>query len=229
MQLPHRRRIVLMRHGEVDYFVDGKPVPTELAQLNADGRAQALAAGAALAATPIDRAIVSGLPRTVETATLALGGRAVPLETRAELAEIRSGRIGSLPRAERAALFVRSLADVTDDGTFLLGDRWGDFRDRVRAAFDAILDDNGWTTLLIVAHGATNRVIMTEALGAPLAMMAHLEQDPACINLIDVDDAGHPVARLVNYTPYDPLKRELTHTTMERYLSRWPEERPDER
>jgi len=43
-----------------------------------------------------------------------------------------------------------------------------------------------------------------------------LEQDPACINMIDVDDAGQGVIRVANYTPYNPLKQGWKLTTMER-------------
>ncbi|MEY4908023.1 MAG: hypothetical protein RL260_1741, partial [Pseudomonadota bacterium] len=42
-----RRRLYLMRHGSVDYFLDdGTPVPPDTVPLNATGRAQADAAGA---------------------------------------------------------------------------------------------------------------------------------------------------------------------------------------
>ena len=44
---PPRRRLYLMRHGAVDYFLpDGTPLPPHEVPLNAAGRAQADAAGA---------------------------------------------------------------------------------------------------------------------------------------------------------------------------------------
>jgi broad specificity phosphatase PhoE len=70
-----RRRIYLMRHGSVTYFDEtGRPVLPEQVPLNADGRAQADAAGAAFAAEGVvfDKVIVSGLPRTIETAARVL-------------------------------------------------------------------------------------------------------------------------------------------------------------
>ena len=70
-QLPKRRRIYLMRHGDVTYFdASGRAIDPETVPLNASGRDQASAAGHAFAAQQIrfDRVIVSGLPRTIETA-----------------------------------------------------------------------------------------------------------------------------------------------------------------
>ena len=69
--LPKRRRIYLMRHGDVTYFdASGRAIDPESVPLNANGRVQATAAGDLFAAQGIrfDRVIVSGLPRTLETA-----------------------------------------------------------------------------------------------------------------------------------------------------------------
>ena len=51
---PPRRRLYLMRHGAVDYFLpDGTPLPPHEVPLNAAGRAQADAAGALFAAAGV--------------------------------------------------------------------------------------------------------------------------------------------------------------------------------
>jgi hypothetical protein len=55
-------------------------------------------------------------------------------------------------------------------------------------------------------------------LGVGLDAIGHIEQDAACINLIDVDQHGYGIARLVNFTPYNPLKVGLSLTTMEHYF-----------
>jgi len=53
-------------------------------------------------------------------------------------------------------------------------------------------------------------------------MLATFEQDNACLNVIDIDcDAktGEIVrryVRVVNFTPYDPAKRDIHLTTLEK-------------
>ena len=99
---PPRRRLYLMRHGAVDYFMpDGTPLPPHEVPLNAAGRAQADAAGALFAAAGVvfDRVVVSGLPRTLETARRVLAacgqsGRLIGTEP--DFEEIRPGRLSSL-------------------------------------------------------------------------------------------------------------------------------------
>ena len=70
--------------------------------------------------------------------------------------------------------------------------------------------------MLVVAHGGVNRAILTLAIGFPLSHFLQVEQDPACVNAIDVDRSGKGLIRLMNYTPYDSTKRESRQTTMER-------------
>jgi probable phosphoglycerate mutase len=214
-----------MRHGEVNYFEQGRPAPPEGVHLNEQGRAQAAAAAHALADISFDRAVTSGLPRTDQTAAIVLGDRAVPLETEPELREIRGGRLADIPPQELRRTFVDALTRrLSAADTFLQGESFGDFRDRVAPAFHALIADPSWSNMLLVAHGAVNRVILADAIGLDLHGLGHIEQDACCINLLDFDEQGYGIVRLVNYTPYNPLKHGLALTTMERYFLEFPPE-----
>ena len=48
-----------------------------------------------------------------------------------------------------------------------------------------------------------------------------LEQDPACINVLDLGTDGSVVVRLVNYTPYAQLKQGIRLTTMEELFAEY--------
>lgn len=208
-----------MRHGEVSYVEQGRPVPPEGVALNQHGRDQAAAAALALAGVAFDRVVTSGLPRTVETARAIVGARGLPIEELPDLREIRGGRIGHLPPDELRRTFVDALTrPLEPHDTFLLGETFGGFRDRVLPAFHALLADPSWRIMLAVLHGAVNRLLIADLMGADLRGFGHLEQDAGCINLIDLDDSGYGIVRLLNYTPYNPLKSGLDLTTMERYF-----------
>lgn len=72
--------LILTRHGETTYssraLADSDP--SRQIPLTAKGRAQAQALGRELIAVPIDLCITSEFPRTIQTADLALSGRAIP-------------------------------------------------------------------------------------------------------------------------------------------------------
>jgi broad specificity phosphatase PhoE len=86
------------------------------------------------------------------------------------------------------------------------------------------VDNQSWQNVLIVAHGAVNRAILADVLHAPIETMGHIEQDAGCVNMIDIDERGYGVIRLLNYTPYNSSKLGMELTTMERYFLEFPRE-----
>src|SRR5213076_1425667 len=126
-----------MRHGAVTYFDEtGRPALPELVPLNETGRAQASAAGRAFAAEKIrfDRIIVSGLPRTVETAERVLaelpGMADAALETWSELQEIRGGKLAGISDDKLRDAFIGAFeGEVPEDKRFLDGESVGEFLD----------------------------------------------------------------------------------------------------
>ena len=216
---PQRRRIYLMRHGAVSYFEQGHPVPVDDVRLTEEGRAQATAAAAALVDVPFNAAISSGLPRTDETAKIVLGKRRLLIGTVTAFREIRSGQFIDIRAEDMRTSFVEAFTrPLTWDDQFLLGETFGAFRDRVVPAFHNLIADRSWTEMLLVAHGATNRMIIASVLGASLESIGHIEQDACCINILDIDERGYGIVRLLNYAPYNAIKEGLTLTTMEQYL-----------
>ncbi|TNF87075.1 MAG: histidine phosphatase family protein [Gammaproteobacteria bacterium] len=232
---PNRRRIYLLRHGEAAYVADDGTVTDDPRNvpLTDNGRVQARKQSAVLASVDFDRAICSGLPRTRETAMLILAGRDTPsLDIVPELEEINGGDRDQ-PVADRAA-WLEHVANPWagadhPEATFMGGERFVDFAARVTPAFDAIVADPNWQTLLLVLHGAVNRMIFNHVLGLSWQGRVSIEQDNCCINVIDVDtDAGGTVnrylIRAVNLTGYDLNKSEVFLTSMEHTASRIAEQ-----
>ena len=215
-----RRRLYLMRHGAVDYFdVNGRPVAPDRVPLTAEGRAQAAAAHALLAGIELDRVIASGLPRTMETAELVAPGHEI--ERWPDLREITGEKLSSIPPAELEDAFVRAFHGVVpNEKRFLGGETIGELFDRVLPAVERLVADESWDTVLVVAHGAVNRAILSYALTGERRFLGRFEQAPGCLNVIDVggpDDLATWVVRAVNIAPSDPGHRSTRLTQMEEY------------
>jgi probable phosphoglycerate mutase len=218
-----RRRIYLVRHGDVTYFDEnGRPFYPGTVPLNDEGRCQAEAAARELSPVPIDRVVASDLARAVETAQILTSGRRIAIETTEHLREIQPGRLADLPPEHAVRAFVGAFTSEFDRGArFLGGETYGSLADRVLAYVRRLFEDLTWRHLLIVAHGGVNRVILAHALGLELRGFGALEQDPGGINIVDVAADGRCVIRLVNYTPYNPVKVGLELTTMERLYQQY--------
>lgn len=222
MSFNPRRRVYLMRHGSVTYFDGaGKPVLPELVPLNEAGRSQASAAGRIFAdgGVRFDRVIVSGLPRTVETATrvLAETGQSIVLEHWPEFVEIKGGKLANIPDAELKEAFTGAFEGVPPEHKrFLGGETVGELMDRIHPGIDKLRAHADWDTALLVLHGGVNRAILSYALTGQRLFLGNIAQTAGCINVLDVGAAPADwVVRVVNYSPPSQLQAESRGTTME--------------
>jgi broad specificity phosphatase PhoE len=207
-----RRRIYLMRHAEVSYFDNGRPVKPDDVELTANGREQARAAAEAFAQVRFDRVVTSGLARALETARIVAPG--IEPEAWPELRELEGGRLADLPEDELERAFVGAFENVVpEEARFLGGETIGSLFDRVLPALQRLLADPDWDVVLVVAHGGVNRAILSHALTGGRLFLGNFEQASGCINVVDV--GGDWIVRAVNVTPYDPLHLRGRHTTME--------------
>lgn len=227
-----RRRIFLMRHGSVTYFdAAGKPVLPETVALNELGRQQASAAGQAFAAGQIrfDRVIVSGLPRTVETANRVLmeTGQDIDLEVWPELEEIRGGRLSTIPDHQLRSAFTGAFNGLAgEEQRFLGGESVGELMDRVHPAIARLRSDKRWDTVLLVLHGGVNCAILSLALTGQRMFLGGLSQMAGCINALDVGEhEADWVVRFVNYAPPGPLQAQARSTTMEQLFEQYKKSR----
>lgn len=227
--LASRRRIYLMRHASVSYFDEqGQPLDPRAVPLNAAGREQVAACAEWLADVPFDRAICSGLPRTEQTARAVLGARPLALEVEERFKEIRAGRLREVPAELRERAIAYAYDGCEEPGAcFIGGESWGAFTDRVSSAWAQLLAASDWQELLLVAHDAVNRVILSQIVGGGLHSLKAFEQDPACLNIIETDRSpdGSPrcLLRAVNLAAYDPIRASQRLTVMEQV---WAHYRP---
>ena len=148
-------RLFLMRHGETDYNLRAlcNDDPRVDVHLTAHGIAQAKAASEKLREVPLDAILISELPRTRQTAEIVNRYHGAPILVRPELNDIRSGFEGRPVTAYFAAVGADRM-DLRPPG----GESLRDYQARVLPVLDW-LRERCWTTVLIVAHEETLRVL----------------------------------------------------------------------
>jgi len=205
-----RRRIYLLRHGQVAYFVDGRPVEPEQVHLTEEGRRESEQTANALSGIAFDRVITSGLARAVETARIVAPDREP--EAWPDLRELEGGRLADLPDPEAA--FVGAFSGMPpEDATFLGGETIGSLLDRVLPALQRLAGEPDWDIALVVAHGGTIRALLSYALTGGREFLGNFEVAPASISILDVGDDW--IVRAVNVTPYDLAHTRTRLRTME--------------
>lgn len=226
LPLTGRRRLYLLRHGHVDYFAPGLTDFTQV-PLTEEGRAQAKAAGGALAGVRFDAAFNSGLPRTAETLRIVLGEQGADLEPVSipGFAEIRGGQVKVETPEELCARLAFSFDDADREGASFLpgGELFADAEERIVTAYRSLISEHAWRTGILVAHEGVNRILLAHLTGGGLGALGHFEQDLCGINVLDFDvvpnGEGVMVERVilkaVNLTVHDPIKESLPRTSLE--------------
>lgn len=217
-----RRRLLLMRHGAVDYFgPDGRPRNPEEVPLTERGVEQARTMGAVLgqAGIRVDRVITSGLVRTRSTAehVMRAGAIEAPVEHWPQLQEIRGGRLGAIADEQLREAFIAPFEGPVPLATrFLAGETLAELLDRSIPALQGLLALDDWDTVLLVLHGGVNRALLSWLLTGQRVFFGGLEQAPGCLNVVDVGRAGAShIVRMLNYSPLDTLHMATRLSTME--------------
>jgi broad specificity phosphatase PhoE len=199
-----------MRHGQVAYFVDGRPLDPDHVRLTDDGRRETEQTAAALSGIAFDRVITSGLARAAETAGIVAPDREP--ESWPELRELSSGRLAELSDPEGAFLGAFT-GMLPEEATFLGGETIGSLLDRALPALQRLAGEPDWDVALVVAHGGTIRALLSYALTGGRAFLGNFELAPASISILDVGNDW--IVRAVNVTPYDLAHTRTRLRTME--------------
>lgn len=210
-------RLVLIRHGESQVFVDrlvgGLLTCNGLSDL---GRRQAGALRDRLARTaelaPVDALFASTMPRARETAEIiapALGSLAVAQDE--GLCERHPGEADGM--SWDAAFEKYGFDDVGDDPSVALspgGETWTEFHERVGSTVRRLASEHDGRTVVIACHGGVIDAALRELLGLPMIGVFELSTENTSVTelvavpardgraarwrLLRYNDAGHLAA-----------------------------------
>ena len=201
-----------MRHGETyeprpETRLPGPDEDPHL-PLTARGRERLAEVARWMADLRLAALYTSPYARSLETAR-AIGAphglTPTPLEPLRELAvhPPPGGTLGDVAR--RYVQLVRDLQQKAEHDVLLdCGRSLGAILDEACATLEGTIARHEGT-VLVVAHGGLNRFLLGRWLGMPAARAIAIEQNFACVNVIEFR-GGHPWVRAVNLTLHDPLK-----------------------
>ncbi|WP_373541566.1 histidine phosphatase family protein [Chamaesiphon sp.] len=203
-------RLLLVRHGETDWNRAGKFQGQIDVPLNDNGRKQASLAAEFLKTIPIDFGFTSSMLRPKETAQIILQAHPdVILQEDADLREIGHGLWEGKFEAEIKAEYPGELErwqTHPESVQMPEGEHLQDVWDRATGAWQRILDRVGThpQTGIVVAHDATNKVLLCYLLGLDLADIWKIKQGNGAVTVIDYPDGieGQPVIQALNLTSH---------------------------
>jgi len=196
-----RTRVWLIRHGEIagsgEFRYNGQTdVP-----LTGKGISQYRILAERLKDTAVSACYSSDLSRCMDGAHILCAGRDIQPVPLPELRELSFGAWEGMTWSELEERFPEDWRlRMEDFAGFRVpgGENLIDLRDRVLPAMQRIVSAHKDQQVAVVAHGGVNRIILLDALGAPLSSMFRIEQDYGSLNIIDYYADGNPVVKLLN-------------------------------
>lgn len=188
-----------------DRFAGATNVP-----LSDEGREQARRLARRLAGEPIRAVYASPLDRTAETARIVAEPHGCEVQTRDGLREISHGHWEKMTRREVEDQFPEEAADWDSD-PYTFAPAGGESGLAVTARALPVLIElvkkHAGTTILIVSHKATIRLLLSSLLGFdPRRYRDNLDQSPAALNIVDFRDPTCARLTLFNDTShYDAI------------------------
>jgi alpha-ribazole phosphatase/probable phosphoglycerate mutase len=202
-------RLYLIRHGQVDKVRPRSYNGQSDVPLSPLGRQQMERLADWAASTGLSAVYCSDLQRTRQGADVVGRRCAVPVSATPLLREKHFGRWEGLTYEEAEEQFpVEWRAWLADPSAARPpeGETYREVEARVVPFVRRLVLDHAGQSVLILAHGGVNRVIVCRALGLPMQRVFGIEQDYACVNRIDCSAGGRwQVAVMNSALPGDPL------------------------
>ncbi|WP_431889350.1 histidine phosphatase family protein [Nocardiopsis alba] len=197
-------RLALLRHGRTPLSVERRFAGRGDIPLTEEGHAQAEAAARRLAGAGIDVVVSSPLLRTRQTAGYAADLLGLPIEEDEGFVETDFGAWEGLTfgeASERDPEAVRSwLADPETGPPG--GESFAEVARRVGAARDALLERHRGRRVLVVSHVTPIKIVVQQALLAPIEALYRMHLDTACVSEVDCYADGPQVVRSLNDTSH---------------------------
>ena len=192
-------RVFLVRHGATPLTADDRFAGSSDVPLGPEGQIQVERLADRLAAAPLAALYSSPLQRSVSTATVVGSPHGLTPVLADGLREIDHGRWEGLRRDDVQRMFPEEYAAWERDPVHV-APQGGETGEHVLARALPVMNDiirrHAGQSVLVVAHKATNRLLIANWLGFDLRTYRdRIEQLPACLNLLDFK--GPDQARLV--------------------------------
>jgi len=198
------RRVILLRHGQTDYNVDGRMQGHLESHLTPKGHEQAAAAAPVLAELAPDRLISSDLRRAVDTAEVVAAACGLPVKFDARLRETHLGHWQGRTVAEIDRDYPGAIAEWRSDPAW--APPGGESRIAVVARSRPVVDeleaefaDARSETVLLVAHGGMIAGLVTGLMELPHSTWPSFGGLGNCRWAVLARRDDHPRWRLAGY------------------------------
>ena len=198
-------KVVFVRHGQTEWNVSGRYQGQSDVALSAAGIEQAEKLAANFPVEHIDAIYASDLIRARVTAETVAKRFGLGVNLEPAFRELSFGDwegltyeqiVASWPDAMENFLAHPDILDIPH------GESFPEVQQRAMSRLQELIQKHEGQTIMVAAHGAVLRTMLTAALHMPLQYLWSIRQFNTAVNLVRYDAEGNPTGELLNSTAH---------------------------
>lgn len=198
-------KVVFVRHGQTEWNVSGRYQGQSDVALSAAGIEQAEKLAANFPVEHIDAIYASDLIRARVTAEMVAKRFGLGVNLEPAFRELSFGDwegltyeqiVASWPDAMENFLAHPDILDIPH------GESFPEVQQRAMSRLQELIQKHEGQTIMVAAHGAVLRTMLTAALHMPLQYLWSIRQFNTAVNIVRYDAEGNPTVELLNSTAH---------------------------
>ena len=198
-------KVVFVRHGQTEWNVSGRYQGQSDVALSAAGIEQAAKLAANFPVEHIDAIYASDLIRARVTAETVAKRVGLGVNLEPAFRELSFGDwegltyeqiVASSPDAMENFLAHPDILDIPH------GESFPEVQQRAMSRLQELIQKHEGQTIMVAAHGAVLRTMLTAALHMPLQYLWSIRQFNTAVNIVRYDAEGNPTVELLNSTAH---------------------------
>lgn len=198
-------KVIFIRHGQTEWNVTGRYQGQSDVKLTEEGRKQAEKLADNFPVAKVDAIYASDLCRAMVTAETIAKKFGLKVQAEPAFRELSFGDWEGLTYQQIVDKWEEAMANFLQHPDILEipgGESFPAVQQRAMKRLNELIEKHDGQTIVVVAHGAVLRTMLTAALHMPLQYLWSIRQFNTAVNIVRYDSDANPTVELLNSTAH---------------------------
>lgn len=198
-------KVIFIRHGQTEWNVTGRYQGQSDVKLTEEGRKQAEKLADNFPVAKVDAIYASDLCRAMVTAETIAAKFGLKVQAEPAFRELSFGDWEGLTYQQIVDKWEEAMANFLQHPDILEipgGESFPAVQQRAMKRLNELIEKHDGQTIVVVAHGAVLRTMLTAALHMPLQYLWSIRQFNTAVNIVRYDADANPTVELLNSTAH---------------------------
>jgi alpha-ribazole phosphatase len=198
-------KVIFIRHGQTEWNVTGRYQGQSDVKLTEEGKKQAEKLADNFPVAKVDAIYASDLCRAMVTAETIANKFGLKVQAEPAFRELSFGDWEGLTYQQIVDKWEEAMANFLQHPDILEipgGESFPAVQQRAMKRLNELIEKHDGQTIVVVAHGAVLRTMLTAALHMPLQYLWSIRQFNTAVNIVRYDSDANPTVELLNSTAH---------------------------